>query len=113
MKLNQRPEDDKQLSKLLQEWRPIASLPPRFQEKVWRRIEISNAQARLTFWHVASHWMEAAFGRPALAVSYVAVLLVFGLSAGYLQSRNASSRTLTEMRTAYVQSIDPYQAPRN
>lgn len=114
MKPNQKPESDEQLSKLLHEWQPATSLPPRFQEAVWRRIERAEATtAKLSFWNVVTHWLEATFRRPALAVSYVAVLLVFGLSAGYLQARDTSTRTLTQMRTAYVQSIDPYQAPRN
>lgn len=112
MKPNQKPESDEQLSKLLHEWRPTASLPPRFQEAVWRRIDRAETTAKPSFWHGLTRWAEATFRRPALAVSYVAVLLVFGLSAGYLQARDASSRTLAQMRTAYVQSIDPYQAPR-
>lgn len=112
MKPNQKPESDEQLSKLLHEWRPTASLPPRFQEAVWRRIDRAEATAKPSFWHGLTRWAEATFRRPVLAVSYVAVLLVFGLSAGYLQARDASSRTLAQMRTAYVQSIDPYQAPR-
>ncbi|ODU25146.1 MAG: hypothetical protein ABS95_00970 [Verrucomicrobia bacterium SCN 57-15] len=113
MKPNQKPESDEQLSKLLREWQPATSLPPRFQEAVWRRIEQTEATAKLSFWHVVTHWVDNTFRRPALAVSYVAVLLVLGLSAGYLQARDTSSRTLAQMRTAYVQSIDPYQAPRN
>lgn len=113
MKSNREPERDEQLSKLLHEWRPTASLPPRFQEAVWRRIERAEATTKLTFWHVVAHWVDSTFRRPALAVSYVAVLLLFGLSAGYLQARDASSRTLAQMRTAYVQSVDPYQAPRS
>lgn len=113
MKLNQEPERDEQLSKLLHEWRPTASLPPRFQEAVWRRIERADAHAKLTFWHVLAHGIESTFRRPALAVSYVALLLFVGLSAGYWQARDASSRTLAQMRTAYVQSVDPYQASRS
>lgn len=113
MKPNQEPEHDEQLSKLLHEWRPTASLPPRFQEAVWRRIEKADTSAKSTFWHVLTHWVENAFRRPALAVSYVALLLFVGLSTGYWQARDASSRTLAQMRSAYVQSVDPYQSPRS
>jgi hypothetical protein len=111
MKPDQKPERDEQLSKLLREWQPATSLPPRFQEAVWRRIE--RTEAKLSFWHIITHWIETSFRRPALAVSYVALLLFVGLSAGYWQARNASTRTLAQMRTAYVQSVDPYQAPRS
>lgn len=113
MKPNQNSESDQQLSQLLREWQPETSLPPRFQERVWQRIERAEATAKLPFWEVAIHWVEAAFRRPSLAVSYVAVLLFVGLTAGYWQAQDKSAQTQAQFRTAYVQSVDPYQAPRN
>ena len=89
------------------------SLPPRFQERVWRRIETAEANAKLPFWHAITRWVETTFARPSLAVSYVAVLLFVGLTAGYLQAQDKSARAQAQLRTAYVQSVDPYQAPRN
>lgn len=113
MKSNQYPKNDEPLSKLLREWRPEISLPPRFQEQVWRRIERAEANAKLTFWQVFTRQVEAAFRRPALAVSYVTVLLFVGLTAGYWQAQDKSAQAQAQWRTAYVQSVDPYQAPRN
>jgi type VI protein secretion system component VasK len=113
MKPNQNPESDEKLSELLREWRPKMSLPPRFQERVWRRIERTEANAQLTFRQVVTHRVEAAFNRPSLAVSYVAVLLFVGLISGYWQAQGQSARAQAKLRTAYVQSVDPYQAPRN
>lgn len=113
MKSNQNPKNDEALSKLLREWRPEMSLPPRFQEQVWRRIERAEATVKLTFWQALARQVEAAFRRPALAVSYVTMLLFVGLTAGYWQAQDKAAQAQASWRTAYVQSVDPYQAPRN
>ncbi len=104
-------EDDAKLSQLLQEWKVEATLPPRFQERVWQRIE--RAAVRPNLWRAFTHWVEATFNRPALAVSYVALLLFVGLTTGYLRVQDKTAQAEARWRTAYVQSIDPYQAPRN
>ena len=39
MKNNEPGNHDDALRNVLKEWRTDASLPPRFQEAVWRRIE--------------------------------------------------------------------------
>lgn len=103
-------EDDARLSKLLREWKVEAALPPRFQERVWRCIE--RAEVHPNLWRVFARWVESAFNRPALAVSYVAVLLFIGLAAGYVRAQDTSAQAEARWRTAYVQSVDPYQVPR-
>ena len=106
-------EDDKKLSELLREWRVEVSLPPRFQEQVWRRIERADVHSEVNLWRAFTRWVEATFARPALAVSYVAVLLVAGLTTGYVQAQDKSAQAEARWRTAYVRSVDPYQVPRN
>jgi hypothetical protein len=106
-------EDNEKLSKLLGEWKVEASLPPRFQEQVWRRIERADAHFEVNLWRAFTRWVEATFARPALALSYVAVLLLVGLATGYVQAQDQSEQAEARWRTAYVQSVDPYQAPRN
>lgn len=107
------PENDRQLSELLHEWKPQSSLPPRFQERVWKAIDRAEASKPQSAFAEAVRWIEAAFRRPAFATVYVAVLLFVGLGAGYLQAQDKTAETESKMRSLYVQSIDPYQAPRN
>ena len=107
------PENDRQLSGLLHEWKPQSSLPPRFQERVWKAIDRAEASKPQSVFAGAVRWIEAVFRRPAFATVYVAVLLFVGLGAGYLQAQDKTAQTESKMRALYVQSIDPYQAPRN
>ena len=100
--------NDESLRPLLKEWRVNASLPPRFQEDVWRRIEKQEAGST-TLWQLTRHWLEAAFARPAVAVSYVTVLIAVGLVLGAIQGQQQSARADVRLEARYVQSIDPYQ----
>jgi hypothetical protein len=100
--------NDESLRPLLKEWRVNASLPPRFQEDVWRRIERQQA-ASTTLWHLARHRLEAAFARPAVAVSYVTALIAMGLVLGAKQGQQQSARAEVRLEARYVQSIDPYR----
>ena len=108
---NRPSEKDEALSKLLKTWKPEAQLPPRFQEAVWNRIACADTP-RLTLRQALTLWVETTFSRPALAVSYVAVLLFAGLGAGYWHGEGKTARAASESRARYVQSVDPYQMPR-
>jgi hypothetical protein len=113
MKAPNPSETDRRLSELLAEWKTEASLPPRFQERVWKRIEQAEARKPQVSLAALVHWLDAAFRRPALACVYVTVLLFVGLGAGYWQAQGTMAQSQSEMRARYVQSVDPYQAPRN
>ena len=113
MKENQPFEKDEALSKLLKTWKSEAELPPRFQEAVWNRISCADAARALTLWQAVGVWFEKTFSRPALAISYVAVLLFAGLGAGYWHGEGKTAQAASEWRTRYVQTVDPYQMPRN
>ncbi len=112
MKENNPAGKDEPLSKLLRSWQPEAPLPPRFQEAVWQRIERADANVRIPFWEGLLARIEAALARPALAVSYVAVVLFAGLGAGYWHAEGRTVQAQSEWRTRYVQTVDPYQMPR-
>jgi hypothetical protein len=50
--------------------------------------------------------------RPALAASYVAILLAIGVTAGWTQARHETARVKGELGQRYIRVLDPYQAPR-
>jgi hypothetical protein len=113
MNSNEPIEHDDRLSRALRKWKVTASLPPRFQEGVWQRIARSEAGPKATGWKEFMRMIEAAFRRPALAVCYVAILLLVGLSAGVVQARQDAARMQDALGARYLQAVDPYQAPRH
>ena len=112
MSENRSSEKDEALSELLRTWKPEAQLPPRVQETVWRRIECAETARAPGLFQSVGMWIEKALSRPALAASYVAVLLVTGVGAGYWHAEDKTAQAESELRTRYVQSIDPYQMHR-
>ena len=111
-----KPEpNDEKLSKVLHEWKGQSSLPPRFQESVWRQIETASTARAATpsVWSVCAHWIGTLLPRPAMATAYVAVLLAVGVSAGWAQAHQTNERVKGELGDRYVRVLDPYQAPRN
>ena len=85
----QNPEDAK-LSALLRDARVKPSLPPRFQEGVWRRIE--DTEASLAGSQGLS-WLEAAVSwasRPRFALAVALVLIAAGSLAGVQQGRQTA-----------------------
>jgi len=107
--------NDEQLSRTLREWKVDASLPPRFQEGVWREIEGASArrEKRPSVWGMFAHLIGTVLPRPALAAAYVAVLLTIGATAGWTQAHQTNARVKGELGERYVRVLDPYQAPRN
>ena len=115
MKRNEPGKHDDALRKLLKEWRTDASLARRFQESVWQRIEHAEqaeAPAAPSVWTGIAQWISTMLPRPALAISYVAVLLAVGVTAGWAQARQESARVRDELGLRYVRVLDPYLAPR-
>jgi hypothetical protein len=112
MKTNKPENRDEALSHLLKQWQPDASLPPRFQEQVWRRIERAQAPASFSVRLVIAHWIGAVLPRPALAASYVALLMVVGVAAGWEHAHQETTHVRDELGQRYVRVLDPYLAPR-
>lgn len=104
--------DDAQLHALLQEWKPDLSLPPRFQEQVWRRIGRAETEPTQTFTlaQLFATWVATKLPRPALATTYVAVLLIIGAGVGWSQAQYENARVTSELGTRYAHAVDPYQS---
>ena len=109
MKAQDSNPNDAALSRVLQQLKVQAPLPPRFEEAVWRQIERGESQA--PGWLTMVARFLAALARPSLASSYLAVLLLAGLLAGYWQARAANAHAEAQLSARYVQMIDPYQNP--
>lgn len=114
MKTSESGDDNQALRKVLKEWRTDASLPPHFQEHVWQRIERAKANQAATpsMRHVVAHWIGTILPRPALAVSYVAILVAIGLTAGWVEGRRKDARVKNNLSQRYVGLLDPYRTPR-
>lgn len=111
MKTNM-PNDDAPLDALLQEWKVKPSLPPRFNEQVWRRIERAETAPApsVSLATVFANWIATMLPRPALATAYVTVLLAIGASVGWSQARQETARVSSDLSARYAQAVDPYQA---
>jgi hypothetical protein len=97
--------NDPQLSRLLQTWPMDEPLPPRFQERVWKRIAAAESK---TVPPAAVNWLAILFARPAFATACAALLLVAGLTTGFLRANHDAAHLNTELAQRYVASIDPY-----
>jgi len=104
--MNDRGKPNDPLHTALMEWRSEAPLPPRFQEKVWQRIE-QQASARPTLWILAGHWLSNVLPRPALAAAYLIILVALGGTAGWAQAVQQNLRVKNELGERYVLSLDP------
>lgn len=109
MNTNRAPENNAPLREVLREWVVDAPLPPRFQEQVWQRIaraETAPQSPRLTeLWR----FIEVFLPRPKFALSYLAIVLMLGLAAGFWAAQIKTSRLDSALSLRYVQSIDPYR----
>ncbi len=102
---NPNPEDAA-LSKVLSEWQMTEPLPPRFQEEVWRRIE--KADTVVPVWKLLLQRVSAGLSRPAVAASYVSLLLLLGLATGYWHARETRADVDQQMSLRYVQMVAAY-----
>lgn len=111
MKIDNSNGNHASLRALLNEWNPKASLPPRFQEQVWRRIEQADAapSPTISFATVLANWIANVLPKPALATAYVMALLVVGASVGWKQARQETARVTGALGSRYAQTVDPYQ----
>ena len=107
MKSQQFDQNDESLRRVLREWRVETPLPPRFQEAVWRRIELNDNQSYN--WTLLLTRLLGAIAKPSLAMSYLMVLLLAGILAGYWQARINNTHTEEQLSARYVQVVDPYQ----
>ena len=100
-KENTNPNDEK-LSALLRKARSTPSLPPRFQEGVWRRIEENEIPATT---HVG--WLEAMVSwalRPKFVLAAAVVLVAAGSLVGAREGNHAAHQ---DAQSRYVASVAP------
>ena len=115
MKTNNPSDDDKALRNLLREWKMDASLPSRFQEGVWNRIEreeVRPAHTPQPWVEAVRRWMADLLPRPAMAAAYLTVLLAAGASVGWVQAQHEAARVNTQLSAHYVQVVDPFLVSR-
>lgn len=103
-------EPDASLDKLLGEWKVNAALPPRFQERVWHRIALAEADpSDRSTWARLFGRVQALLAHPRLAAGYVTALLVVGFAAGWVRGLEKSTELDQQLGSRYVQVVDPYQ----
>ena len=104
---------DEGLKDTLHAWRVETPLPPRFQENVWRRVEAAEHRPQApSSWTLFLNWLSQIAARPSVAVAYVAVFGVLGLTLGFKQAQDKSARLESRLGQRYVQAVDPFQKPR-
>lgn len=103
------PSEDKNLGEKLARWKVAQPLPPGFQDRVWRNIERTQNAAPVGAWQWCQAWLERAFARQLVALAYIALLLFFGLTAGYLGGQARERHLTSQLASSYVQSVDPNQ----
>lgn len=101
-------DNEEALSRVLHEWTVKAALPPRFQDSVWHSIKRRESEG--FSWTAFMARFTTAITRPALASSYLAVLGLAGLLAGYWGAKSASARAEAQLSARYVQLVDPYRS---
>jgi hypothetical protein len=109
MRAKKEPANDRSLDKILSQWVVDTLLPPRFQERVWQRIERAETQAVAPFWASFTRFLESILPRQRLAYSYAAILLVVAVAAGAWGAQAQNSRTQASLESRYLRSVDPYQ----
>jgi hypothetical protein len=100
MKDNLNPMDTK-LSALLREARRSPTLPPRFQENVWRRIETGGSRPNPASWLNA---LAALVLRPKFALATAALLLLTG---AWLGTHEGSQAVRQDAQSRYLASVMP------
>jgi hypothetical protein len=113
MKADNPKQSDEALRRVLREWKVEAQLPPRFQEQVWRRVERNESPQATPKWLGLWQRLSTALARPSLAVSYVTVLLLAGLLAGYWQARATRAQVDETMGARYVQMVSMFENPHH
>jgi len=99
-KENQNPADAR-LGALLRASRPSPSLPPRFPESVWRRIEDAAAPVKPESWLDALAMLVL---RPRFTFATVAVLVLAGAFLGAYHGTQAARQ---DAQAQYLAAVAP------
>lgn len=93
--------DDARLHALLHSTRPAPSLPPRFQENVWRRIEKAETPVKSESWLDA---LAALILRPRFALTTATALVVAGTLFGVYEGNVVANQTA---QSQYLAAVAP------
>ena len=93
---------DEKLGALLRASRAMPSLPPRFQQNVWRRIEDAEAPAKPASW---LDTLAMLILRPRFALAAVSALVLIGVFAGIQEGRQAARH---DAQMNYLTSVAPH-----
>lgn len=99
-KENFNPADEK-LGALLRQSRALPTLPPRFQQNVWRRIEVAETSAKPASWLDA---LATLILRPRFAIAVATALVLGGILLG---AYNGAQNARHDAQTRYVASVAP------
>jgi hypothetical protein len=94
--------EDNKIQELLRGNRPTPTLPPRFQQNVWRRIEDAEAPAK------TESWLDALANlilQPRFALTTAAILLLTGIFTGTLEGRQMARH---DAQMNYLASVAPH-----
>ena len=97
------------MRKVLHDWKVATPLPPRFSEGVWQRIERAQAEVKPSLIDALRAWLADVMPRPAVAFSYITILLMIGIVTGQWQARVKAGQLHSDLSQRYVQTVDPYQ----
>jgi len=92
---------DSELRTLLRSAHPAPALLPRFQDRVWRRIEREAAAPGPADWLGR---LVARLFHPAWALSGLTAMMLFGLGLGWY---SAEARSLAAERNRYLAAVSP------
>lgn len=98
---NSNDAGDDKLSALLRTGRVSPSLPPRFQEHVWRHIEDAEAPAK------TGSWLDALANlilRPRFALAALTILVCAGALFG---AHSGARSARQEAQVRYLESVAP------
>ena len=104
MKENDLNHNDAPLSTLLRAARPTPSLPPRFQENVWRRVEQAEASGAVM---ESGRWLNAVANwlvRPRLAFAVATMLVLVGVGLGL---NHGVQQARADAQARYVAAVAP------
>lgn len=92
---------DQKLSALLRQSRVTPSLPPRFQENVWRRVEDAEARAKSVSWLDVFAVLVL---RPRFTYATVAALVLAGVLLG---ARQGTQQARQDSQARYIALVAP------
>jgi hypothetical protein len=103
------PAENERLHEQLRAWKVDGGLPPGFRDAVWRRIEEKESQGRESAWMSILTRVASWVTRPAIAVGYVATLILLGTGIGVLGATREISQWEMDAAARYISVVDPLQ----